>query len=62
MDESMRKSLEHPHAESYELAELGFQAWAACLPVEPVDLVIPGAGIPVRWRPGEGWSEEREIL
>lgn len=54
---ALRSSLGKPHPESEELAELGLEEWASALPEEEGDLVDPDAGIPVEWRPGEGWSE-----
>lgn len=54
---ALRASLRKPHSESEELAELGLEDWASALPEEGDDLVDPGAGTPVEWRPGEGWSE-----
>ncbi len=59
--EELRRSLENPHSESADLAELGLEEWARSLPVENVaELVDTEAGKPIRWVPGEGWIEERE--
>ncbi len=54
--EELLRSLRHPHPESQELAELGFDEWSARLPEED-DLVDPEAGTELRWVPGEGWHE-----
>lgn len=59
--EELRKSLENPHPESDQFAEIGFDEWAESLPDEPAsDLVDLTAGSPVRWVPGEGWIEDDE--
>ena len=56
-----RKSLNNPHAESADMAELGFDDWAGSLPVEAADsLVDMTAGKPVLWIPGQGWVEGQE--
>src|SRR5437660_7008618 len=56
--ELLGRSLASPHAESAELAEAGFDDWASSLPEEdPAGLVDPRGGKPVRWVPGEGWTE-----
>ncbi len=52
----LRRSLEAPHAEGLEFAELGLAAYRDGLPVELVDLIEPAAGVRVAWREGEGWS------
>ena len=54
--EELRRSLENPHPETAEMAELGFDEWARSLPTEDAEsLVDPNAGTPVRWEPGRGW-------
>src|SRR5512145_1995393 len=59
--EELQRSLRSPHPESEQLAEAGFDEWAASLPAEDaVDLVDVNAGKPVRWVPGEGWGEASE--
>jgi hypothetical protein len=56
--EELRRSLQHPHPESDELADEGLAAWARSLPEEDTDsLVDSNAGEPVRWVPGKGWVE-----
>jgi len=57
----LRRSLQNPHPESAELAELGLEEWTRGLPEEDTSaLVDKSAGKAVRWVPGEGWVEERE--
>jgi hypothetical protein len=54
----LRRSLQHPHPESAELAEQDFEEWARGLPEEDTDGLVDGSsGTPVRWVPGEGWVE-----
>ncbi len=57
----LERSLRSPHSETAELAEAGFQDWAASLPEEDAaGLVDHQAGKAVRWVPGEGWTEVAE--
>lgn len=59
--EELRRSLENPHSESEEIAEVGFDEWARGLQDEQAaDLIDLSAGKPVRWVPGEGWMEANE--
>jgi len=59
--EELYRSLRHPHPETQELAELGFEAWAAGLSEDSGDaLVDPDAGTEVRWSPEKGWREVDE--
>ena len=54
----LERSLRSPHAEGAELADAGFQEWAASMPDEDAaGLVDARAGREVRWVPGEGWTE-----
>lgn len=54
----LRQSLRNPHAETGEIAEAGLGDWAASLPDEDATgLVDLEAGVEVRWRPGEGWTQ-----
>jgi hypothetical protein len=55
--EGLHRSLDRPHPEAAELAEVGLSEWGASLPEED-DLIDPSAGTPVRWVEGEGWREE----
>ena len=54
--EELKRSLQTPHCETNEFAEVGFGQWASTLPEEQVsDLVDFRAGRSVRWVPGRGW-------
>ena len=53
--QELRLSLQNPHEESKQVAELGMKDWCAGLS-EDSDLVDPGSGHGVRWRADEGWS------
>src|ERR1039457_4102746 len=54
----LRRSLDHPHPESAELAEQGLEEWTRGLPEEDNEsLVDSNAGKPVRWIFGVGWVE-----
>ncbi len=56
--EELKRSLENPHSETSELADAGFDDWAARLPDEKAsDLLDLRAGRSVRWVPGRGWTE-----
>jgi hypothetical protein len=50
------RSLERPHPEATELAEIGLSDWAQSLPVDE-GLVDEASGMPVRWVQGQGWVE-----
>lgn len=55
------RSLRHPHPETQELTELGFEEWAAGLSGGSADaLVDPDVGTEVRWTPEKGWREVGE--
>lgn len=57
----LQRSLQGPHPDSQQLAEVGFDEWARNLPAEDAsDLVDLKAGTPVLWVPGEGWVAARE--
>ena len=59
--EQLRRSLRRPHPETLVLAEQGLGEWARGLPDDEVsDLVAPGAGKPIRWTSGRGWSGSTE--
>ena len=53
----LERSLQNPHPESLETAELGLDDWVKRLPEEPDDLLDPNAGTDICWVPGEGWRE-----
>jgi post-segregation antitoxin (ccd killing protein) len=55
--EGLRRSLNNPHPESAELADMGVTDWGRNLPAGDDDLVDPKAGKPVRWVEGKGWLE-----
>jgi Arc/MetJ-type ribon-helix-helix transcriptional regulator len=56
----LRRSLNHPHPDSAELADQGLAEWARGLPEEDTGgLVDSSAGKPIRWVPGKGWVERR---
>jgi Arc/MetJ-type ribon-helix-helix transcriptional regulator len=56
--QELNRSLQNPHPETSELAEAGFEEWAARLPEERAsDLVDVRAGRSVRWVRGRGWLE-----
>ena len=55
--EGLLRSLDRPHPEGAELAELGIAEWGASLPEED-DLIDLSTGTAVRWVEGEGWQEE----
>lgn len=56
--EELKRSLKSPHPETSELADAGFDDWAARLPDEKAsDLLDLRAGRSVRWVPGRGWTD-----
>ena len=56
--EDLRRSIEHPHQDSADFTDAGFDAWARSLPEDDAGhLVDLAAGRPLRWVPGEGWAE-----
>lgn len=55
--EGLLRSLQAPHAEAADLADESLADWAASLPVEDGQLVDVAAGTPVRWVPGQGWTD-----
>lgn len=56
--EGLFRSLQNPHPEAVEFAEMGLAEWGASLPSDNEDLVDVAAGKPVRWVEGQGWVEE----
>ena len=56
--EQLLRSLQDPHPEVMEFAELGLAAWGDGLPSGDEGLTDPGAGTPVHWVDGEGWVED----
>ncbi len=55
--EELRRSLQNPHPEIAEHADVGLEARTRSLPEALVDNC---AGDPVRWVPAEGWVEGSE--
>lgn len=53
--EEFRRSLDHPHPASEELAHLGESEWLSLAADEDRDLLDPDAGARVRWVHGAGW-------
>lgn len=59
--EALRRSLRAPHSETPDTSDEGLADWFAGLPPEDAsELVDPGAGRPVTWKPGHGWVEGKE--
>lgn len=59
--EDLRRSLDHPHPESAELAEQGLDEWTRGLPDEDTgSLIDQNVGQAVRWVAGQGWVEARD--
>ena len=54
--EQLRLSLENPHRDSVELAEVGLEDWAQGLPEEDASLINLRAAKRVKWIPGRGWT------
>ncbi len=54
---TLRHSIENPHPESRDTAELGLEDWRGHLPEGDEVLLDPEAGTDVRWTPGQGWVE-----
>jgi Arc/MetJ-type ribon-helix-helix transcriptional regulator len=58
--QDLNRSLRNPHPETSELADAGFEKWAARLPEEKAsDLLDLRAGHSVRWVPRRGWLERK---
>jgi len=58
LHEGLLRSLEAPHAEAADLADDSLADWGASLPVDDDQLVDVAAGVPVRWVPGQGWTDQ----
>ena len=55
--EELQRSLQNPHAETGQLPEVGFDAWALSLPDDDVtDLVDIKGGTGVKWAQNSGWK------
>jgi hypothetical protein len=58
--EELKRSLDHAHPETSELADVGLAEWGARLPDEKAsDLVDLKAGRAVAWVPGRGWLDKK---
>jgi hypothetical protein len=55
--EGLLRSLAAPHAEAADLADDSLADWGASLPAEEDQVVDVTAGTPVRWVPGQGWTD-----
>jgi Arc/MetJ-type ribon-helix-helix transcriptional regulator len=55
--DELQKSLQNPHPESLEMAEMGMNEWVGQSAAEDEDLLDPNSGRRVRWNPGKGWIE-----
>ncbi len=56
--EGLLRSLQSPHPEAAELAEMGLAEWSNSLPAGDDGLVDLSSGKAVRWVEGRGWVEE----
>ena len=55
--QELLRSLEQPHSESEQIAEAGFDDWAAGVADQDASGLVEGAGgTPVRWTPAAGWQ------
>lgn len=50
------QSIHSPHAETVALVDTGLADWVSDLPADE-GLVDAGAGTPVRWIEGQGWTK-----
>ncbi len=53
-------SVESPHPQSEEVAEVGLGEWGEWGVAEDEELLDTQAGSSVRWYPGKGWTEVEE--
>ena len=53
-------SVESPHPQSGEVAEVGLSEWADWGTAEDEELLDTRAGSSVRWSPGQGWAKADE--
>jgi len=56
--DGLLRSLGSPHLEAADLAGASLADWDASLPVDEEELVDTATGTPVRWVPGEGWTDQ----
>jgi len=53
--EELRHSIEKPHPEGHEFADLGFEEWSRGLPDEDAETLLDNSGgKAVEWLPGAG--------
>jgi hypothetical protein len=55
--DALPHSVQNPHPETTDLADIGISDWGSGLPGDDT-LVDANAGTPVRWVEGHGWIEE----
>ena len=58
--EELRRSLDHPHPESSELADAGLGEWGARGAADDANLLDPSAGKSIRWVEGRGWADRKK--
>jgi hypothetical protein len=59
--EELRRSLDHPHPESSELADAGLEEWGARGEAAgDVSLLDSSAGKSIRWVEGRGWVDRKK--
>ena len=58
--EELRRSLDHPHPESSELADAGLDEWGARGAAADANLLDPSAAKSIRWVEGRGWSDRKK--
>ena len=58
--EELRRSLDHPHPESSELADAGLGEWGARGAADDANLLDPSAGKSIRWVEGQGWADRKK--
>jgi hypothetical protein len=55
--EALRRSLEAPHVETLDTAQLGLETYRDGLDADDVPQVDASEGVAVAWRDGSGWRE-----
>jgi hypothetical protein len=58
--EELRRSLENPHPDGAEIAEVGQREWWSQTSQSDLALLDPQSGTAVRWEPGLGWIEPHD--
>lgn len=54
--EALRRSLDAPHAEGMQVAELGLAGYRETLLQDVPELLDPAAAVDLTWHEGEGWQ------